>query len=157
MIRKTIITLSFVLLGSIASVVAQPLSASADDAKDAGSAIGTATSSADCKSGKILTFVPWYNGLLNSDCSIKSPSDVGSLQKFIWIIILNIVEDIFQAVGYVAAGFVMFGGFLFMTSTGNPDQASRGRKTLINAVIGLVVAISAGVIVNYIGKALGAV
>ena len=59
--------------------------------------------------------------------------------------------------GYLSSGFVMFGGFLFMTSTGNPDQASRGRKTLINAVIGLVVAISAGVIVNYIGKALGAV
>ena len=71
------------------------------------------------------------------------------LNDFIWAIILNVVNDIFQAVAYVAVGFVMWGGFLFMTSTGNPDQAARGRKTLINALIGAVIAMSAGIIVNF--------
>ena len=144
MIKRSFIALSLIILGSFGMATLYPATANA--------------ASCGPDTGKILTFVPWYRGLTNSDCSIKSPASfTGGLQAFIWVIIMNIVEDIFQATSYVAVGFIMFGGFMFMTSAGNPERASRGRKTLLNAVIGLVVAVSAGFIVNYIGKALGAV
>ena len=138
MIKKSIIALTLIILGSIGTVVMHPASVSAA-----------------CPSGKFLTFVPWYDGLTDADCGIVSPSTFsGGMEAFVWTIAINVVNDIFQVVGYVATGFIMYGGFLFMTSAGNPDQASRGRKTLINAIIGLVIAMSAGIIVNFAKGAL---
>lgn len=142
--KKSILAVILVLLGTLGTAVVFPASASAACAVDGG----------------LLTFRPWYDGLQKKDsCDLKSVVDTVAnpdnedneivLNDFIWAIILNVVNDIFQAVAYVAVGFVMWGGFLFMTSTGNPDQAARGRKTLINALIGAVIAMSAGIIVNF--------
>ena len=150
MIRKGFLAVTGILVSTIGLVIVSSASLYA-----APGGIGGAVAADQCAAkGKILTFEPWYKGLTDADCNIKSPGAVGGIQKFIWIIVLNIVNDIFQAVGYVATGFIMYGGFLFMTSAGNPDQASRGRKTLINAIVGLVIAISAGVIINLIAGAL---
>ena len=139
--KKSILAAILVLLGILGTAVVFPASASAACAVDGG----------------LLTIRPWYDGLQKKDsCDLKSVVDTVAnpdneivLNDFIWAIILNVVNDIFQAVAYVAVGFVMWGGFLFMTSTGNPDQAARGRKTLINALIGAVIAMSAGIIVNF--------
>lgn len=144
MIRRFILTLSIIMFGSTAIAVSMPQTALA------------------CSDGKILTLVPWYQGLTNSDCTIKNPDEFSSgsgaddgLQRFIGIIVLNIVEDIFQISGYIAAGFVMYGGFLYLTSAGAPDQATRGRKTIINSVIGIVVVIGSVAIVNWFKGSLG--
>ena len=137
MIRKSIIAITLILFGTVTTMALYPSPAQAA-----------------CASGKFLTFDPWYTGLLDEQCSIKSPEEAGGLGKFIWIIISNILDMIFQAIAYVAVGFIMYGGFMFMTSTGNPDQAAKGRKTLINAIVGLVIAVSAGIIVNLIMRTL---
>ena len=137
MIRKSIIAITLILFGTVTTMALYPSPAQAA-----------------CASGKFLTFDPWYTGLLDEQCSIKSPEEAGGLGKFIWIIISNILDMIFQAIAYVAVGFIMYGGFMFMTSAGNPDQAAKGRKTLINAIVGLVIAISAGIIVNLIMRTL---
>lgn len=137
MIRKSIIAITLILFGTVTTMALYPSPAQAA-----------------CASGKFLTFDPWYTGLLNEQCSIKSPEEAGGLGKFIWIIISNILDMIFQAIAYVAVGFIMYGGFMFMTSAGNPDQAAKGRKTLINAIVGLVIAVSAGIIVNLIMRTL---
>lgn len=104
--------------------------------------------------GKILTLKPWYNGLAKEgNCAIKSPgSDPAEVSKFAWTIGLNIAEDIMQLAGYVAVGLVIYGGFIFMTSTGSPDRAAAGRKTLINALVGLAIAIFSVAIVNLIAR-----
>lgn len=137
MIRKSIIAITLILFGTVTTMALYPSPAQAA-----------------CASGKFLTFDPWYTGLLDEQCSIKSPEEAGGLGKFIWIIISNILDMIFQAIAYVAVGFIMYGGFMFMTSAGNPDQAAKGRKTLINAIVGLVIAVSAGIIVNLIMRTL---
>lgn len=115
------------------------------------------TASAACN-GRILTFKPWYHGLQdNSDCSkIVSPKpDRQSQVNFVWRIVLNLVEDMLQVVGYVAVGYVMYGGFLYMTSAGSPDTATRGRRTVTNALIGLAVAMASIAIVNMAARAMG--
>lgn len=43
--------------------------------------------------------------------------------------------------------FVVFGGYYYMTSAGNPDKLERAKKTLRNAFIGFVVVLSAGALV----------
>jgi type IV secretion system pilin len=43
--------------------------------------------------------------------------------------------------------FVVFGGYYYMTSSGNPEKLERAKKTLRNAFIGFVVVLSAGALV----------
>ncbi|MEO8065892.1 MAG: pilin [Candidatus Doudnabacteria bacterium] len=57
--------------------------------------------------------------------------------------------------GLVAVAFIIIGGFQYMTSAGNEELAEAGKKTLINAIIGLVIIILSFIIVSVINNALG--
>ena len=117
---------------------------------------GTALA-ADCSgSNIILTFPAWYRGLseaeANGGCAIKSPDAVGGLEPFIWKIVLNVVDMLLQIAGYIAVGFIIYGGFLYMTSGGSADRAVQAKKSILNAIIGLVIAIGSVAIVNLISN-----
>lgn len=56
--------------------------------------------------------------------------------------------------GIVAVVFIILGGFWFLTSAGNEETAEKGRKTLLNAVIGLVIIIMSFAIVRVVGNVL---
>ncbi len=102
---------------------------------------------------RLLTFPAWYKGLTKDDCDVKSPADVGGVQNFIWIIGLNVVEFILQLVGYVSVGYIIFGGYKFMTSTGSSDGIAKARTTILNAVIGLIISLFSVGIVNIVAGA----
>jgi hypothetical protein len=51
-------------------------------------------------------------------------------------------------VGSIAILFLIYGGFLYITAGGNTKQADKGRDTIKNSVLGLVVVILAYVIVT---------
>lgn len=108
-----------------------------------------------CGAPTFLGFRPWYAGLCNAEGEIASPTnktDKGKerdeLRVFIWIIVLNITFDLTLAVGYIAVGLVIYGGYLYIMSQGDPTRAAKGKKTLTSAVIGTVIALSASVLVN---------
>ena len=140
--KKIIIAMSLVIIGSCGASVTFPNTSFADDA---------------CSNkGKILTLKPWYSGLTNNDCSLKSPgADTNSQANYIWKIALNIVDDLLQLIGYTTIGYIMYGGFLMMTSNGAPDKAARGRKTIMSAAIGLVIALASVALVNFISSKIG--
>ena len=103
----------------------------------------------------LLGFRPWYysNGTLMVICeggNIKQPpkGDGDAMTKFIWTIILNISFDLTLAVGYIAVAMVIYGGYLYIMSQGDPGKAAKGQHTLTSAVIGVVIAMGASVIVN---------
>ena len=50
-------------------------------------------------------------------------------------------------VGLIAVLFIIIGGFQYITSRGDEELAAAGKKTLTNAIIGLVIVILAYVIV----------
>ncbi len=104
----------------------------------------------------LLTFPAWYKGLVTDepDCNIKNPDDVGGLGTFIWKIALNIIEVLLQLAGYMSVGFIIAGGFKYLTSTGSPDDIVKARKTILNAIIGLVISIFSVGIVNVVSLAI---
>lgn len=65
-------------------------------------------------------------------------------------LIAVIVRILLLVVGAIAVLFVIVGGFQYLTSGGNEENAEKGKKTLINAVIGLVMVILAWVIINVV-------
>ena len=115
-------------------------------------AITPGTASAACSSG-FLTFPAWYNGLVDGSCNIQSPDKVtGGLKGFIFKIISNIIEIALQVVAYISVGFIIYGGFLYMIGAGTADKMVSARKTILNAIIGLVLSFFSIVIVNVIAS-----
>lgn len=141
--KKIIIAISLMIIGSFGVSMTFPNTSFAE--------------SNECdKKGRILTLKPWYDGLTKDDCSIKDiGSDADSQANFIWRVALNIVDDLLQLIGYTTIGYIMYGGFLMMTSNGAPDKAARGRKTIMSAAIGLVIALASVALVNFISSKIG--
>ncbi|MCP9465817.1 MAG: pilin [Candidatus Nanosynbacter sp. P5B_S4_bin.39.1] len=141
--KKIIIAISLMIIGSFGVSMTFPNTSFAE--------------SNECdKKGRILTLKPWYDGLTKGDCSIKDiGSDADSQANFIWRVVLNIVDDLLQLIGYTTVGYIMYGGFLMMTSNGAPDKAARGRKTIMSAAIGLVIALASVALVNFISSKIG--
>lgn len=111
-----------------------------------------AVSAAGCE-GRVLGVPPWYRGLTKENapaCDLKSPNDVGGIGNYIWRIVLNGIEMAVVLVAYVAVFFILYGGFLYMTGGAAPAQLERARKTIFNAVIGLVITMAAVAILNLV-------
>lgn len=105
-----------------------------------------------------LALKPWDAGLDHNappDCSVKfdklDPDDETST-KFVWIIILNIVYDLFVSVGTIAVVFIIISGYLFLTSAGDPGKAAKARKSLTSAIAGTLIALSSSILVNTLSE-----
>lgn len=63
-------------------------------------------------------------------------------------IIGQVIKGLLGFSGVIALASFVWGGFLFLTSQGNPDRVKKGKDTLIWAVIGLVVIFTAYILVD---------
>lgn len=43
--------------------------------------------------------------------------------------------------GVLVFFYIVYGGFLYLTSAGNPEQTKKGGQTILNAVIGLIIVV----------------
>lgn len=102
----------------------------------------------------LLTFPAWFKGLTDANCEIKGPNAAGGLGTFIWTIVLNVIETMLQLVGYIAVGFIIRGGFKYMTSNGDPGEMAKAKKIIMDALIGLVISIMSVAVVNLIAGAI---
>ena len=102
------------------------------------------TASAACKE-KVFTFPTWYAGVVDGKCNIK----ITQLNDF-WVIVLNFVEILLQIVAYVAAGFLVWGGFKYIKSEGDPGKISEAKMAILNSIIGLVIALASVAIVDFV-------
>ena len=117
------------------------------------------TAAPECE-GRLLGLPVWFRGLATKDtsgqCVVASPSDVaGGLSGFIWKIVLNVIEMGMVIAGYAALFIILYSGFLFLTNGSNPSMVERARVSIINATIGLAIALGAIGIVNLIFGILG--
>lgn len=119
---------------------------------------GAASGSCDSDSN-FLGFPTWHRGLTGPppDCSITIPAGGDSvkttgdsLANFIWKIVLNVIEIALRIVAFVAVGYILYGGFTYLTANGSPDKAAKGLSLVTNSVIGLIITISSIGIVNKI-------
>ena len=108
-------------------------------------------------SAAFLTFPAWYRGLPREGCDIKPPANGNdtTLTGFIFTIVVNIIEIGLQLVAYAAVGYVIYGGFKYLTAAGDPSRITAGRKIITNALIGLVLSFMSIAIVNLIANGIG--
>jgi hypothetical protein len=66
------------------------------------------------------------------------------------VIIARIIRIILGFLGILAVGLIIFAGWIWMTSAGNEEKIGQAKKILTNAVIGLIIVLSAFAITSYI-------
>lgn len=62
----------------------------------------------------------------------------------------TIISVLLGLAGMVAVIFVIIGGYYYMTAAGNDSRATSGRKTLVNALIGLAIVVLSFLIVQIV-------
>jgi len=68
--------------------------------------------------------------------------------------VMKIVRYFLGFLGIIALIIIIYGGFVWMTSAGNPEKVTLAKRILTSAVIGLVIILSAFMIVSFIINAL---
>jgi Type IV secretion system pilin len=109
----------------------------------------TASAAACTDQSSILTFPNWYRGVYTNtgtECNIEFKNGINDT----WVIVTNIVEILIQAVGYVAVGFIIYGGFKYITSQGESAGVTEAKNTITRAVVGLVISIVSVLILNVV-------
>lgn len=103
--------------------------------------------------GDVMKRVIIINSLLFSFFFITSPvfaqsADVAKVENFIQ----NIIQVLTTIAALVASGFFVWGGFGYITSSGNPESLERSKKTIYYSAIGLAITLGAFVLSNIISQ-----
>jgi hypothetical protein len=97
----------------------------------------------------IFKFPTWYQ-YLNCETVAGHLTPKVVFPDSIYKILLAVIEIMLRIAALLAVGFVIYGGFRFILSQGEPEQANSARSTVINALIGLVIAVMATAIVSFV-------
>lgn len=94
-------------------------------------------------------FPTWYKYLDLQSCQpqIHSITDI-------WLIVAAIIEICLRVAAIVAVVFIIYGGFNYTTSQGDPEGTAKAKSTLVNALVGLALAVTAAAIVSFIAKSI---
>lgn len=63
---------------------------------------------------------------------------------------VSIVKFLMTFLGIIAVVIILYGGFLWLTASGNEDRVGKAKKTIIAGVIGLIVVLAAYAIVQFV-------
>ena len=84
--------------------------------------------------------------LVLSQPAFAATAGVSNVENFI----RSIITVFAGLAGLVATGFLVAGGFTYITSSGNPEHLDRAKRTITYALIGLAITIGAFVISNIV-------
>lgn len=79
---------------------------------------------------------------------------VGEDQVDVGEFIVSILEIVLSIVGLIAVVFLVWGGFKYMTASGDEERVKSAKGTMINAIIGLVIVLLAFAIIQVVATLL---
>jgi len=110
---------------------------------------------AKCPDQSVLGFPAWFQGLQCDTANGQTTVQIKDVNS-IWVVVMNIVQWLIVAGGYVAVFFVIWGGFKYITSAGDPQKVEGAKNAITNAVIGLVIVLASVAIIRTIQASVGA-
>lgn len=116
-------------------------------------AVAEARSATYCtdSQSRLLGMPTWYKYLnyrwTGSECEVEFsfPQDVGK-------VLLAVFEMLLRVVVLLAVALVVWGSIKYIISQGEPERVAGARTTIINAVVGIVIALIATAVVNLIAR-----
>lgn len=79
----------------------------------------------------------------------------GTAQGDLAQVILRLINYVLAVVGVIALAYLVYGGFMYITSAGNEEKVEAAKLIIINAVIGIVVIGVAAAVVNFVIRGVG--
>lgn len=121
------------------------------------SAIGDSCDPAADGAFRFLGFPYWYEYLNGEQDALGKcvPTIAWGDFASLWAVGLAVADILLRIVTLVAVGYIIYGGFQYMTSAGSPDATKSAKDTIVNGIIGAVIAVFAVAIVSFIGNRLG--
>lgn len=128
-----------------------------------------ATQAQTCNKG-FFGLAPWYEYLsdkLTASCEVKcfnftdqdastpATQKCGDGKSDVPFVLLAVVDSLLRIAALATIGYVIYGAFQYVGSQGDPEAAARAQRTIMNALVGVVLAIAAVSIVSFLGKKLG--
>jgi len=117
-----------------------------------------------CSSATFFGLPTWYKYLVASGKMADDP-DTGRCEfvslnggfqvQDLGLIGLALVDIALRIAAIVAVGYVVYGGILFVTAQGESEKTKHARQTIINSLIGLVIALISTGLVAFIGRRIG--
>jgi hypothetical protein len=97
-------------------------------------------------------FVPWYEYLESEDVGGRCVPQVGDdYAAAASRIGLAIIDTLTRLAAVLAFGYVLYGSIKYITSQGSQSGITDAKDTIMNAIVGLVIAMLAIGIVQFIG------
>jgi len=104
---------------------------------------GETVAAVTCPQGSKRGSAPTY-----ADCNL--PEDLPT--QDVPTVAQTIINVLISAVGVVAVAVIVIGGILYVTSTGESAKTKRAQNAILYGLVGLVVAVLAYAIVNFVLK-----
>jgi type IV secretory pathway VirB2 component (pilin) len=147
-LKKSIIYLFFTAI--VLSVFAIPQTASADLCDELAESTGGFFT---CGEEEATTFTQFSGGL-------QPPSEEGydpslTQETNLRDYVVNVVNFILGFLGLVAVIMIIYGGFMYVTAGGQEEQTTKGKKSIMYAIIGIVVILISFALVNTVIRGLG--
>ena len=81
-----------------------------------------------------------------AECFVEEDANGNDLMS----VLRTVINVIVGVIGFVSVFMIILGGITFTTSQGDTAKVARGRNTILYGVIGLVIALLAFAIVNFV-------
>ncbi len=129
--KKKILFAIFAFAASVFGLVGTSLFSQAASAAPATSGSGVV-----CTPGGFFEITRWCENLPENPDFTTGRDAIAS---YVVTLIANIYGMITDVASYIAVILVMYGGFLYVTSSGDPGKSMKGQKTITNSLIGIVI------------------
>lgn len=89
--------------------------------------------------------VPYYLAatITKDDIGYNGPTNAGS-------VLGNVLNAVYFWMAVVAVGFIIYAGYLYILSSGDPSKIKKAKDTLLYAIIGVIVVLIAFVITSFV-------
>jgi len=98
----------------------------------------------------VVTLVVPTLALANANLGLDTASSIGLGNADAKNVVVNLIRVVLGFLGLIAVVIILIGGFMWMTAGGNEDKVTKGRKYIINGVIGLVIVLGAFSIATFV-------
>ena len=105
---------------------------------------------ATCNKESFFAFPTWYKYLPTSTDARSNCVPVIKGITDIWLIVAAIVDILLRVAALVAVFFIVYAGVQFIMAQGEPDKTAKARSTILDAVVGLVIAVMAAALVSFV-------
>ena len=105
--------------------------------------------------GGFFGLTHWYQYLPGAtDSSGACQPQLSSLSD-IWLVVAAIIDILLKIAALAAFAMIIYCGVTYMTSMGDAEDTVKARKTIINALVGLILSVMAAVLVSYLATNIG--